>query len=227
MPPHQEKERIGRPLGTLRPIMLFKRIQNPGYGQYLLRHARKHTSRIEAGDRQEGNARAIRAIAKSRLRLFVREVFPEHSLRIDRDELGRSARQDFALLVLDLGDVVMFASGDVIFPTFDRQPFPEGNHLQIPYVHFGGDRDYVADLVHFAHGLIEDRRDDAAVAMLRRSPEFLRQPELADELLVCLVESEFEMHSIWIVRPAGKADVFSWLVNAGNVSVDFLMLGHR
>ena len=55
------------------------------------------------------------------------------------------------------------------FPALDVQRFVERDGLEIFDGHFLGQGDDVVELVHFAHGVVEDGGDDAAVAVAGRS----------------------------------------------------------
>ena len=75
------------------------------------------------------------------------------------------------------------------------------------------------ELVHFAHGVVEDGGDDAAVAVAGRSGVTLAEAEAADESLAFFVEDEFEAHAIGVVHAADEAVVFLQLHVAGFVAV--------
>lgn len=64
------------------------------------------------------------------------------------------------------------------------------------------------ELVHFAHSVIEDAGDYAAVGMTGRAGVTLAEAEMADEGLVFLVEGELQAHAVGIVLSADEAVVF-------------------
>ena len=150
--------------------------------------------------------------------------FAEHLLGIDGDEDAFAARQDFAFLVEDFGGVDVLAAVHADLPTFDPQRLLQRNGLQIFDRHFFCDRNHVAKLVGFAHSVVEDGGNDAAMAVAGRSGVALRQAEMADEGAPLFVERELQMHAIGIIGSAGEAVVRGKLDVAGFVTVD--LAGH-
>ena len=82
----------------------------------------------------------------------------------------------------------------------------------------------MAELVHFAHGIVEDGGDDAAVTVAGRSGVPLAETKAAHECLALFVEREFQVHTVGIVRSAGGAVVFRQLEVAGFVAME--LVGH-
>ncbi len=74
-------------------------------------------------------------------------------------------------------------------------------------------------LVYFAHGVVEDAGDDAAVGMAGRSSVALAQAKLADKGLAFFVEDEFQAHAIRIVHAADEAVVLLHFCVAGVVAL--------
>jgi len=110
------------------------------------------------------------------------------------------------------------------FPAFDAQWRLQGYGLEVLHCHFLCHCDDVAQLVGFAHGIVEDGRDDAAMAVARRSGEALGQSEVADEGAAFLVERELQLHSLRIVGAADEAVVLGEFDVARFVAVD--LAGH-
>ena len=75
------------------------------------------------------------------------------------------------------------------------------------------------ELVHFAHGVVEDAGDDSAVAVAGRSGVALAQAEAADEGLSVFVEDELEAHAAGIVHATDEAVVLLHLDVAGVVAL--------
>jgi len=75
------------------------------------------------------------------------------------------------------------------------------------------------EFVDLAHGVVEDRGDDAAVAVARGSGVALAEAEAADEGLAGFVEDEFEAHALGIVLAADEAVVLLHFVVAGFVAL--------
>ena len=71
------------------------------------------------------------------------------------------------------------------------------------------------ELVHFAHGVVEDAGDNAAVAVAGRSSVALAESEAADEGLAGFVENEFQAHAFGIVHAADEAVVLLYFQVAG------------
>ena len=68
--------------------------------------------------------------------------------------------------------------------------------------------DHVPELVDLAHSFIEQRRDDAAVAVTGRAGEALAQAKAADKAVALFVVAELQAHAFGIVPSAGEAIVF-------------------
>ncbi len=119
------------------------------------------------------------------------------------------------------------ASAHADLARFHAQRFVERHRPQVVHLHLRSQRDHLAQLVHFAHGLIENGGDDAAMAVSRRSGVALIQAEAANEHPALLVEGKFQMHAGRIVRPAGKAFVLRQAKSADIVTAAVRFPGHR
>src|SRR5258708_3454157 len=96
-------------------------------------------------------------------------VFGEHFFGVDGDEGTTAAGQDFVLFVENFGGVDVGASFYFYFAAFDAQGRLQGDWLQIFDGHLSGEGYYMMQLVHLAHGVVEDAGDDATVAVAGRS----------------------------------------------------------
>ena len=67
----------------------------------------------------------------------------------------------------------------------------ERDGLEVFDGHLAGEGDDVVELVHFAHGVVEDGGNDAAVAVAGRSGVAFAEAEVADEGLAFFVEDKF------------------------------------
>ena len=82
------------------------------------------------------------------------------------------------------------------------------------------------EFVYFAHRVVEDGGDDAAVAVAGRSGIALAEAKIADEGLAFFVEGEFEAHAVGIALAAGEAVVLLHFGVARVVAVDLGLSGH-
>jgi len=82
------------------------------------------------------------------------------------------------------------------------------------------------EFVYFAHRVVKDGRDDAAVAMAGRSGIAFAQAEFADEGLAFFVEGELEAHAVGIALAAGEAVVLLHFGVAGVMAMDLGLSGH-
>ena len=65
----------------------------------------------------------------------------------------------------------------------------------------------MVEFIYFAHGVVEDAGDDAAVAVAGRSGVTVGEAEAADESLAGFVEDEFQAHASGIILTADEAVV--------------------
>jgi hypothetical protein len=156
-----------------------------------------------------------------------RDELGKHSGRVDGDELSRASRQHLTLIVSDLGQVGVLAAVRMLVAGGDDQGFPQRNRLEILHVHRPGQSDHFAELVDFAHGLIQDRGDYAAVGMSGRPLIAARQLELADSLAGLLIDIEFQPHALGIIFAASKAVVlWGFEFQVRRVSMGWLVFCH-
>ena len=147
------------------------------------------------------------------------DKFGEHFFGVDGDEDAAAAGEDFVFVVEDFGDVDVLASVDFFFAAFDAKRFIQRDGLEIFDRHFFGEGDDVVEFVYFAHGVVEDGGDDAAVGVAGRSGVALAEAEVADESLAGFVEEEFEAHAVRIVLSADEAVVLLHFYVAGVVAL--------
>ncbi len=112
------------------------------------------------------------------------------------------------------------------FFALDAQRLVEWDGLEIFDGHLLGEGDDVMQFVHFAHGIVENAGDDAAVAVAGRSGIALAKAEFAEEGLAFFVEQELEAHAVGIVHAADEAVVFLHLHEARVVAVNLRLAGH-
>lgn len=84
----------------------------------------------------------------------------------------------------------------------------------------------MVEFVYFAHGVVEDAGDDAAVGVAGRSGVALAEAEVADESLALLVEDELQAHAVGIVLSTDEAVVFLHLHVAGVVALGLRLGWH-
>jgi hypothetical protein len=77
----------------------------------------------------------------------------------------------------------------------------------------------LVEFVDFAHGVVEDAGDDAAVAVAGRSSVAAAEAELADEGLAGFVEDELQAHAFFVVLAADEAVVLLHFHVAGVVAL--------
>ena len=77
----------------------------------------------------------------------------------------------------------------------------------------------MAEFIYFAHGIVEDAGDDAAVAMAGRSGVAVGEAEAANESLAGFVEDEFQAHAARVVLTADEAVLLLQFVVAGFVAL--------
>ena len=128
-------------------------------------------------------------------------------MRIDLDELAGADGQDDTVFIPNLSCVRILASALAHRPAFDHERVGQRHRLQILHFHpsrQGGD---AAQLVYFAHCLVEDGGDDAAVRMSRRPDKARCQLELRDEALALLVENKFHLQASFVGGTASETMV--------------------
>lgn len=133
----------------------------------------------------------------------------EHLFWINGNKGPFAARQDFALVVLDLSHIDMPASIHTLFMRCDGQGYAQRHGPQIPDLHGPGKRQHVAELVHLTHGFIQYSGDNSAVGVARRACKTARQLEMANGLACIFIEREPESHALRIVMAAAEAVVLA------------------
>jgi hypothetical protein len=135
----------------------------------------------------------------------------KHLLRINRNKGSGTAGQDFALFIFDLSRVDMPATVQALFVGNHRQRLPQWYRPQIFDFHGSGKSQHIAELVHFAHGFIQDGGNNAAMGMAWRPGVSARKLEMADGLARLFVQRELQFHALRIVMSATKAMVLAGL----------------
>lgn len=120
----------------------------------------------------------------------------------------------------------MLAPADFFFAAFDAERFVQRDGLEIFDRHFFGEGDDVVEFVYFAHRVVEDAGDDAAVGVAGRSGVALAEAEAADESLAGFIEEELEAHAVGIVLSADEAVVFLHFGVAGVVALGLRLRWH-
>jgi hypothetical protein len=154
------------------------------------------------------------------------DVFCEHFFGVDGDEDAAAAGEDFSFFVEDFGRVDVRSSVLLNFASFDAERLLQRDRLEIFDGHLASKRDDLVQLVHFAHSIVEDRGDDATVAVAGRSGVALGETKAAYEGLAFFVEDEFEVHAVFVVRSADEAVVLLGFVIAGFVAVGLRLAWH-
>ena len=153
-------------------------------------------------------------------------VFGEHFFGVDGDEGAAAAGEDFVFFVEDFGGVNVGSSADFDLAAFDAERLVQRDRLQIFDGHLASECDDMMELVYFAHGIVEDACDDAAMAVARRSGVTLPEAEVADEGLPLFVEEELKAHAFGIVLAADEAVVLLHLHEASVVAVGLGLRWH-
>jgi hypothetical protein len=120
----------------------------------------------------------------------------------------------------------VLASVHAELAAFDAKRLVQRDGFEVFDGHLSGEGDDVVELVYFAHRVVEDAGDDAAVGVARRSGVALAEAKLADEGLAGLVEDELQAHPVGIVHAADEAIVFLHFCVRGVVAVDLGLAWH-
>src|ERR1039458_2787036 len=131
----------------------------------------------------------------------------EHFVRVDRYKQALTAGQHFPFFVQDLGHIDVLPSLYLNLARFHAQRLFQRHRLQVVHGHLGSHRHHMTQFVHLAHGFVEDGRDNAAVAVSRRSGVAPAQAEAADETIAVFVVGEAQPHAVGVVLAAGEAVV--------------------
>ena len=129
----------------------------------------------------------------------------KHSFGIDGQESAAAAGQHFTLLIQNLRTVDVASSPDTNLSRLHPQRLVQRHWLQIIHRNLRRQRDYLAQLVYFAHCLIEHRGDDPAVAISRRPGKFFPQAKTAYKAILLAIVDKLQTHAVSIVSAASKA----------------------
>ena len=151
-------------------------------------------------------------------------VFGEHLFGVDGDKDAAAAGQDFVVFVQDFGGVDVLGAANFDLAAFDSKGLVERDWLQIFDCHLSRESYYVMESVYFAHSVVEDAGDDAAVAVAGGAGISLAEAEAADEGLTLLVEDELQAHAVGIILAAHEAVVLLHFVVTGFVALG--LCGH-
>jgi hypothetical protein len=147
-------------------------------------------------------------------------------VRVDFNKLSCADGEHDPVFIPDLTRVVVFAAAPADFPAFDRQRLAQRHGFDVLDFHFGGQRGHAMQLVHLAHGFIEDRGDDASVGVARRSDESWFQSKAANEAFALAIQGELQLQSSLIAGTATEAIVAD-LDLLFRVTMDSLVPGHE
>lgn len=81
--------------------------------------------------------------------------------------------------------------------------------------------------VELAHGIIENRSDNAAVAVSGRAGIALGEPEMASRAFAFSIESKFKVHASGIIFAAGETEVFRKRKRFGPMPCTGIFSGHK
>jgi hypothetical protein len=120
----------------------------------------------------------------------------------------------------------VLASVHAELAAFDAKRLVQRDGFEVFDGHLSREGDDVVKLVYFAHRIVEDAGDDAAVGVARRSGVALAEAKLADEGLAGFVEDELQAHAVGIVHATDEAVVFLHFCVRGVVAVDLGLAWH-
>ncbi len=152
------------------------------------------------------------------------DEFPEHFFWVDGDESTSASCQNFIFFVQDLSRIDVLTAVNADFPALDVKRFVKRDGLEIFDGHLFRQRNDVVQFIYFAHGVVEDRGNNAAVAMAGRPGVALAQFETADKCLALVVQGEFQAHAVGIILSAGEAVILLQFDVVGFVAMD--LAGH-
>jgi len=95
------------------------------------------------------------------------------------------------------------------FPALNAQRLVQRNRFKIFHRHLFGECYDFPQLVHLAHGVIEDARDNASVTVPGRARVAVTQIEVADKPAAFRIERENQAHALGIVGTADEAGVLA------------------
>jgi len=148
-------------------------------------------------------------------------------LRVDGDEEPLAAGKDFPFLIQDFGHIGVLSASDANFARLDPKRLVERHGLQVVDGDLRGEGDDVTQFVHFAHGFVQNRRYDTAVAVPGRTGVALAEAKAADEAIALFIVGELQSHTFGIVFAAGKAGVLLHAHELSAVTASRGFLFHR
>lgn len=154
----------------------------------------------------------VRLIPRNRVQqsselAFRFEFAGEHFLGIDGEESSATAGEQYAVDGAQLGSVVKRSAVYSNDAAFDGERLAERNRTKILDLHAAGERDLVLELVRFAHGLVQNGCNDAAVSVSGRANEAVVERELARVALAAWTENKLQLQPVRIGRAAAEASV--------------------
>ena len=131
----------------------------------------------------------------------------EHPGWIDRDEEAPALSQYLTFFIKDARHIHVLASTYRPLSSFSYQTLAQRHQLQKFHLHGLGNGDNRPQLVHLAHGLIEDGGNNASVRVSRRPLKAQRQPKAAPGSAARVIEPELHAHALGIVWTASETMV--------------------
>jgi hypothetical protein len=149
----------------------------------------------------------------------------EDLLRVHGQENTRATRQHVAFFVKDLRYSVPSPSLHPDFARIHAQGFLQRYGPKIVHRHLRSHRRHPVQLIQLCHNFIQQRSNDSAMTVSRRSGVALTQSKATLHPPFRFVEAEFQLHAVRIVLAAGEAVVFP----RGNMATVSLCeaLGHK
>jgi hypothetical protein len=138
----------------------------------------------------------------------------KYPLGINHDKNAPALGQHFSFRVPDFCQMREPPSALRELPRFDTQRGLKRYRLQVIDADFRGHGSDPAELIQFAHGVVEDGGDDSTVTISRWTGVAPSQPEAADKSPAALIEPEPEPHPLPVILSTGKT-VISLLRHVG------------
>ena len=129
----------------------------------------------------------------------------KHPFGIDGQESAAAAGQHFTFLIQNLRNVDVASSPDINLSRLHPQRLVQRHWFQIIHRNLRRQRDNVAQLVHFSHGIIKNGSDNPTMAMSRWTGEFFAQAKTAYKAILLAIVDKLQTHAVSIVSAAGKA----------------------
>lgn len=167
------------------------------------------------------------ALRSLRLRAFDWGAGIENTLWIDDYEDTAAAGEDRSLFVDDFSNTHEPPASFADFARFNFQSFIQRHGPAIFDGHARCGSDDIAQLAQFAHGIVKDGRDDATVAVTRRSGVAFSKSKVRNKMIPLSIQRKFQMHAVRIILATGKAQVFLHGMRLSTVSAGGSFSGHR